>query len=155
MMTAPVFAVPRQDKPDNCQAVALHNALRWLGHPENPPVSRWETILENAAKEPRGRVQFDEIAWWVRTHFWLDVLLPAMNYKRWTDEAVGQVLADGYVLVVGYRQDSGNRHAVVVVEPGFVLLDGLRSAEPVPMSAEEMRERKVGVPVALRLPRWG
>ncbi len=148
------FTVARQTKPDNCCAVALHNVLRWLGA-DPPSLETLEQVLAaniGVGHSPPGH--YETLAWWLRNGG-LDVWLPAINYKEWTDEAVGALLADGWALVVSFRQDSGNQHAVAVVAPGFFVLDGLRSGAPVQMTAADLRRRRVGSPMALRLPQWG
>lgn len=153
-MPVTAFAVTRQDKPDNCSAVAFVNAMRWIGAPRIPDVEQLEKCFANGAGGDKGR--YVRSADWIRTAYWLDVMLLALKPSQWTDETIGRVLADGWVLVTGLSPvgRSGDRHAVAVVAPGLAVLDGLRSGEPLTMPCEEFRQRHATETMALRLPRW-
>lgn len=155
MTDASKFIVTRQDKPDNCQAVAIHNAMRWLDAPRIPEVEMVERFLLNASANPQdGLGHYEEAAWWVRVGYRLDVLMPVVSWRDWNDELCAEWFADGWVFIVGIDQPSGSRHAVALVGPGILTLDGLRSDKPLVMTVDELRRCHVSMPVGLRLPHY-
>lgn len=154
------FALTAQDKPTNCAAVALRNAIEWIRCTAPPRVAArmmdmsvddWEGDLH--ACDPTDGTHYPMIGWFIAGRFPLDVLHVAVEVRNHgnIEPRLRALLRAGWVLIAGIDSDytPGHRHAIAIVGPPFTILDGKRPA-PYRWSYADLDRRHVGFVLALR-----
>lgn len=155
------FALTLQDRPMNCAAVAIVNALNYLrcaaGVSERaflgtPSVRIWEQVIDN--KDPSGKRDPAAAAVWLSLTQPVDVMHMSLLHRAPStyEGRLLRALNEGWVLITPIDSDytPGGRHVVVLVPHAFTILDGKR-AEPYRWTFKDLQEHHMGEVMGLRI----